>query len=78
MEKKTIISIVLSILLLFAIVQAFQLNSLKTAISAGKVSLGSKSFVTTTGSSSPSSSSSSSSTPASTSVSDLPAMVGGC
>ena len=75
MKQTTIIALVLAVLVLVSAVQAFQLNTLKTKISEGKVSIGSGKSAT------PLTSSGSSSGPPSgvpQSVSDLPQMVGGC
>ena len=65
MNRNVIIVIVLVVLVLLTAVQARQLSSLKSSISAGKVSVGS-SPPASGGASVPSN------------VQDLPSMVGGC
>ena len=67
MNRNVIIIVVLVVLVLLTAVQAIQLSSLKTSISAGKVSVGNA----------PSGSNTKNSGAAS-SVQDLPSMVGGC
>ena len=64
MNRNVIIVIVLVVLVLLTAVQAIQLNSLKTSISTGKVSIGSAP--------------SSSSAGVPSNIQDLPSMVGGC
>ncbi|MBS3101064.1 hypothetical protein J4204_02945 [Candidatus Woesearchaeota archaeon] len=64
MNRNVIIVVVLVVLVLLTAVQAIQLNSLKTSIATGKVSVGS------------SPSQSSGSLPSN--LNDLPSMVGGC
>lgn len=71
MKQTTIVAIILAVLLLVSVVQAFQLTSLKSKIVDGKVSLGA------TKSSTPlATGSSTGSLPSS--IKDLPQMVGGC
>ncbi len=67
MNRNVIIVIVLVVLVLLTAVQAIQLSSLKSSISAGKVSVGSAPVQ---------SSGSGASVPSS--IQDLPSMVGGC
>lgn len=64
MNRNVIIVIVLVVLVLLTAVQAVQLNSLKTSISTGKVSVGNT--PASSGASLPSN------------LNDLPSMVGGC
>ena len=66
MNKNVIIVVVLVILVLLTAVQAIQLNSLKSSISTGKVSVANAPSLSSGGASVPSS------------VKDLPSMVGGC
>ena len=66
MNRNVIIVIVLVVLVLLTAVQAIQLSSLKTSISAGKVSVGSAPIQSSGGGSVPSN------------LQDLPSMVGGC
>jgi len=79
MKATTIVAVILGILVLISVVQAFQLNSLKTKIKEGQLSVGSSSSKTT-----PLASSGGSGKPAGSpaslpsSVKDLPQMVGGC
>ena len=70
MDKNIIIAIVLGVLVLVSVVQAFQLNTLKEKVSEGKLSIGKASSSVTTGSGSGASIPSS--------IQDLPSMVGGC
>ena len=67
MNRNVIIVIVLVVLVLLTAVQAIQLNSLKTSISTGTVSVGSAPVQ---------SSGHSGSVPSS--IQDVPSMVGGC
>ncbi len=75
MNKNTIIAIVLGVLVLVSIVQAFQLNGLKTKLSSGAVV--SKGSVSTSSQNTASASGApTSSVPKS--LENLPQMVGGC
>ena len=72
MKKTTIIAVILGVLVLISVVQAFQLNGLKTKIADGQTALtsntkpaGTQANVRTTGS-------------VPKSVQNLPQMVGGC
>ena len=67
MNRNVIIVIVLAVLLLLTAVQAIQLNSLKTSISTGKVSVGSAPAQGSGGGGGVPSN-----------IQDLPSMVGGC
>ena len=73
-KKSTIITLVLLVLVLVSVVQAFQLNGLKAKISEGKLSRGSSA------SSAPLSSpgGAGAAAPLPTSIQNLPTMVGGC
>ncbi len=68
MDKNIIIAIVLGILVLVSLVQAFQLNELKTKLAEGSLTLGKASTSTST--------SSGGAVPSN--IQDLPSMVGGC
>ena len=72
MKQTTIVAIILAVLLLVSVVQAFQLTSLKSKIVDGKVSLGA------TKSSTPLATGGSSTGSLPSSIKDLPQMVGGC
>lgn len=77
MKSSTIVAIVLGLLVVLSMVQAFQLNNLKSKVADGELSIGGS--TTTHARSSPSPSSSGHSTgelPAS--IQNLPTMVGGC
>lgn len=76
MKTTTIVAIILGVLVLITIVQAFQLSSLKKNVAEGKLSVGSSSGRTTPTTSSGDSGKQTASLP--TSVKDLPQMVGGC
>ena len=69
MEKNIIIAVILGILVLVSVVQAFQLNALKDKIDEGKLTFGK-----TAGDSSTNSRSSG----LPSNIQDLPSMVGGC
>lgn len=75
MKKTTIVAIILGILVLVSVVQAFQLNGLKEKVTEGKLSIKSAS-----GAASVASSGSSAKKTAAlpSSVKNLPQMVGGC
>ena len=75
MKTTTIFTIVLAILLLVSLVQAFQLNGIKDKLADETLSVGSAS-VKTPAASSGGSSGAPKSLP--TSIQDLPTMVGGC
>ncbi len=70
MDKNVIIAIVLGVLVLVSVVQAFQLNTLKEKVSEGKLTIGKTSSSVSTGSGSGASIPSN--------IQDLPSMVGGC
>lgn len=72
MKKNLIIAIILGLLVLISIVQAFQLTTLKAKVDAGAVKIaGSKTAVQTT-------SGGSSGAATGNSLDNLPQMVGGC
>ncbi|MEK6837477.1 MAG: hypothetical protein AABX69_02395 [Nanoarchaeota archaeon] len=75
-----ILPVVLIALVLVSAVQAFQLNSLKEKLAEGKISVsaGSKGPVSSSSTGSGSAVASSGSGGASSSIADLPTMVGGC
>ena len=73
MNKNWIFAIVLGVLVIVSLVQAVQLNSLKTSLSEGKITTGSASAGTSLGSSTSTGASSSAN-----SLSSLPQQVGGC
>ena len=75
MKQTTIIAVVLGVLVLISVVQAFQLNSFKEKVAEGQVSLKSSSS-STSAASAGGSSKRTVSLPSS--VKDLPQMVGGC
>jgi hypothetical protein len=66
MNKNIIIAIVLGVLLVLSVVQAFQVNTIKEKISSGGVKLASGAASTGGGASVPSN------------LQNLPSMVGGC
>jgi len=67
MKKETIIAVVLAVLVLFSLVQAFEISSVKGKIASGTISVaGATSGVSATGGSGPNS------------LQNLPQMVGGC
>ncbi len=68
MDKNIIIAIVLGILVLVSIVQAIQLNELKTKLSEGSLTLSKAGSATST----------SSGAGVPSNIQDLPSMVGGC
>mgnify|MGYP001266569381 CR=1 FL=1 len=74
MEKPMIITIVLGVLILFSVVQAFQLNSLKAELKDEGLTVSSSSSSTSVASSGENSKPAA--VPAS--IKDLPTMVGGC
>ncbi len=75
MEKTKIVAVILGVLVLISIVQAFQLSDLKEKISDGQLSVKSARGATPAASSG-SSGKTTASLPSS--VKDLPQMVGGC
>lgn len=69
MNKSVIMAVVLGLLVLIAVVQAFQLNTLKTKLSTGDLSIGAKSSGVaplSSGGGLPNN------------IQNLPSMVGGC
>ncbi len=77
MKTTTVISIILGVLLLISVVQAFQLNGLKEKVAEGQLSVSSSSAANKTSSSS-SSGDSRQTGELPKSIKNLPAMVGGC
>lgn len=75
MKQTTIVAIVLGVLVLISVVQAFQLNSMKTKVSEGQLSIGSSSSKTPVASSGDTGKTTAS---LPSSIKDLPTMVGGC
>lgn len=75
MKTTTIVAVILGILVLISVVQAFQLNGLKAKVAEGQLSVGSSSSRTSVAAPS-GDSSKKASLPAS--VKNLPQMVGGC
>ena len=75
MKSTTVVALILGVLVLISVVQAFQLNSLKSKVSEGQLSVGSSS-VSTPVASSGDSGKKAASLPSS--IKDLPQMVGGC
>jgi|TARA_B100001971_G_C18068884_1_gene471989 hypothetical protein len=71
MHKNFVITIVLAVLVVISVVQAIQLNGLKTTLAESDLSVGTKNVKVSTGSSG-----SSGSLP--TNIQSLPTMVGGC
>ncbi len=76
MKQRIFVAIILGLLVLISVVQAFQLNSLKTKIADGQMSIGSSSSKTTPLASSGDSGKKTAELPSS--IKNLPAMVGGC
>jgi hypothetical protein len=78
MKEKTIITVIIGILLLISVVQAFQLTDIKTKIADGKLSVSSSSRSTTAaaGPATDDGAKRTSAVPAS--IKNLPTMVGGC
>ncbi len=75
MKTTTIVAIILGVLVIISVVQAFQLNSLKKNVAEGQLSVsssGSKTPVASSGDSTKRTASLPSS------IKDLPQMVGGC
>ena len=72
MNKNIIVAIVLGLLVLIAVVQAFQLNTLKTKLGSGELSIGAKS----TGVTPLSTGGGGGALPSN--IQNLPTMVGGC
>ena len=75
MKQTTIVAIILGVLVLISVIQAFQLNSLKSDVEESQLSV-SSSGVKTAVASSGDSGKPAASLPSS--VKDLPQMVGGC
>jgi regulatory protein YycH of two-component signal transduction system YycFG len=75
MKQTTIVAVILAVLVLISVVQAFQLNSLKAKVSDGQLSVGSSSGKTPVASSGDSGKKTAS---LPSSIKDLPTMVGGC
>lgn len=76
MKTTTIVAIILGILVIISVVQAFQLNSLKSKVAEGQLSVGSSTAKTRPLASSGTSGKRTASLPSS--VKNLPKMVGGC
>ena len=76
MKTTTIVAIILGLLVIISVIQAFQLNGLKKNVAEGKLSVGSSSSKTSVATSPGGNSKPAASLP--TSVKDLPQMVGGC
>lgn len=74
MNQRTIVAIVLGVLVLLSVVQAFQLSGLKTKMADGQLSV--KSSSGTTSAASEGSSKKTAALPSS--IKNLPQMVGGC
>ncbi len=77
MKKTTIAAVILGVLVVISLVQAFQLNNLKTSVAEGDVSVSSASSSTPTAASTGTGDSGRTSELPS-SIKDLPKMVGGC
>jgi len=75
MKTTTIVAIILGVLVLISVVQAFQLNSLKTKVAGGQLSIKSSSSATPVASSGDSSKKTAA---LPSSIKNLPQMVGGC
>jgi len=76
MKTTTIVAIILGVLVLISIVQAFQLNGLKKKVAEGQLTVGSSAGKTTPLSAPTSGGQKAASLPSS--VKELPQMVGGC
>lgn len=74
MKTTTIVAIILGVLVLISVAQALQLNSLKSKVAEGQLSIGSSSSKTPVASSEGSGKTAS----LPSSVKELPQMVGGC
>ena len=75
MKKATLIAVILGVLLLVSVVQAFQLNGLKEIVKEGSLTVSSSG---NTGAVSSGSSSGKTTSALPASVKNLPTMVGGC
>ncbi len=73
MDKNILIAVVLGLLVLISVVQAFQLNTLKDKVKEGKLTIGKASGSVATGSGS-----SGGGAGLPSNIQDLPSMVGGC
>lgn len=76
MKTTTIVAIILGLLVIISIVQAFQLNGLKKNVAEGKLSVSSSSSKTSVATPAGDSGKTTANLP--TSVKNLPQMVGGC
>lgn len=76
MKTTTIVAVILGVLVVISVVQAFQLNSLKTKIGEGQLSIGSSTGRTSVATPSGDGSRSTGSLPSN--IQNLPQMVGGC
>lgn len=75
MNQKVIVAIILGVLVLLSVVQAFQLNGLKTTMAEGQLSVESSGGTTPVASSGDTGKRT---TSLPSSIKDLPQMVGGC
>ena len=75
MKQATLVAIILGMLVLISVVQAFQLNGLKTKVAEGQLSVKSSSGATPVASSGDSSKRTAA---LPSSIKNLPKMVGGC
>jgi hypothetical protein len=76
MKTTAIVAIILGVLVLISVVQAFQLNSLRGTVKEGQLSVSSSSAKTPVASSGSSSGKQTAELPSS--IKNLPQMVGGC
>lgn len=76
MKQTTIVAIILGVLVVISVAQAFQLNGLKEKIAEGKPSVGSSTAKVTPAATSGDTSKRTTALPSS--VKNLPQMVGGC
>ncbi len=78
MKQTTLIAIILGVLVLISVVQAFQLNGLKNSVSEGQLSISSSGTSTRVATSSGSGDTGGRAAALPTSIKNLPTMVGGC
>ena len=78
MKSATIVAIVLGVLVVLSMVQAVQLNSLKSKVANGELSIGASTTTQAKSASAPTSGGHSGGGALPSSIQNLPTMVGGC